>query len=852
MMRTSWPLCNVDLFTVGTPPALRSLELNICPLERGPDAFALAANRNSDTLAGNMSNRATSQFLGYRIAWNVLLGLSVIAVAVFHPVRAGAELTTADPLGFFTNLSSRLLQSEVGLSLNRIQIYPTNQYSPAVHRLLQVTANILDATTNRFNTNYPRLPSVFRPLFTNDNDRIYICGYEEENGLGYTNAWRDLNDPAARGALQARDYVYGIPVVIGAKKGFPNFNAFAMQTVFQISRRLEITRPSTNAPKSTWQTNQMFILGISNVFGVELWNSFRTNYPRAVDILADFSMTARLTNNFGLVLTQQIFSVASLSVAASNWSGWGASYSPNPSSFLVPVLSNIVFLPDSIYQHGSQNFTTNSGSSFETGLGFPIPKWGITFINRLRVFMVDQETQRLVDFVTLEGLNGGVDLSEAIRDVDFAIGFDGLWTTNLIANRSLPQGVFNQIDVGLGNFGVDSLTWRNYGTVSPPATLAFEVDYFRALYHLVPFQHSGIINTSLVQTCPFTPTRRISTEWRWQANDPLLHRVLPELKSSSEFFRYLLSTPVLSLRNISAMNDGYLPWGGNPFLSPDDDPNRYNAAIKDPLAWRSDSWNFPDAEPLSLTMLGRIHRGTPWQTIYLKSAHADAATWLEWLHDGDAQSAQLTHPTRDWQIAALVASLLNTNSPHQLLSVNNRDSNAWLAKFDGLNVLTNTATDASLLLISGSPSFDTLVISSNPQQVGNVLAGILAQRSSLAEGLFRGLGDVLGTPELTLASPWLNQSSPIQVQRGITDEAYERIPAQLLPLLRADSVGSVVWHNGNLQAQFTGFDNYPYAVESSSNLVNWVSFSTNYPTNGVFALPVSAAGTRFFRSRLLP
>lgn len=247
-----------------------------------------------------------------------VLQLLLLTLLLMRPGFARGELPTADPLGFFTNLSSRLLQSELGLSLNRIQIYPTNQYSPAVHRLLRVTANILDATNNRFNTNYPYLPSVFRPVFTNDNGQIYICGYEEEHGLGYTNIWRDLNDPTARAALRARDCVHGIPFVIAARKGFPNFNEFAMQTVFQITRRLQITRPSVNTPKINWQTNQMFTLGISNVLGVELWNSYRSNYARAVDIFAANELTVTLTNDFGLVRTQQHSSFASFSVPASD------------------------------------------------------------------------------------------------------------------------------------------------------------------------------------------------------------------------------------------------------------------------------------------------------------------------------------------------------------------------------------------------------------------------------------------------------------------------------------------------------------------------------------------------------
>jgi len=59
-------------------------------------------------------------------------------------------------------------------------------------------------------------------------------------------------------------------------------------------------------------------------------------------------------------------------------------------------------------------------------------------------------------------------------------------------------------------------------------------------------------------------------------------------------------------------------------------------------------------------------------------------------------------------------------------------------------------------------------------------------------------------------------------------------------------------HSGSWQLQFTGFDNHPYAVESSPNLVQWSSFSTNYPTNGVFSIPLTPTNNQFFRSRLLP
>ena len=87
----------------------------------------------------------------------------------------------------------------------------------------------------------------------------------------------------------------------------------------------------------------------------------------------------------------------------------------------------------------------------------------------------------------------------------------------------------------------------------------------------------------------------------------------------------------------------------------------------------------------------------------------------------------------------------------------------------------------------------------------------------------------------------------------MTDAAYEAIPAQLLPLLRPDSVGSATLAGGTLQIQFTGADGYAYTVQTSSNLLNWTSVATNYPTNGYFAFPGTpspGSPRRYYRSAL--
>ena len=94
------------------------------------------------------------------------------------------------PVQFFTNAANRLL-ADAGFKFStaNIQVWPTNFYTPSVHRLLQVAANMYDATTNRMDlSGYPYLPSVFYPRFTNaGNDVIYISGYDEAKDTSFMN-----------------------------------------------------------------------------------------------------------------------------------------------------------------------------------------------------------------------------------------------------------------------------------------------------------------------------------------------------------------------------------------------------------------------------------------------------------------------------------------------------------------------------------------------------------------------------------------------------------------------------------------------------------------------------------------
>ena len=73
-----------------------------------------------------------------------------------------------------------------------------------------------------------------------------------------------------------------------------------------------------------------------------------------------------------------------------------------------------------------------------------------------------------------------------------------------------------------------------------------------------------------------------------------------------------------------------------------------------------------------------------------------------------------------------------------------------------------------------------------------------------------------------------------------------------MPLFRADSIGSISSVNGHEWVRFTGYDNHAYTIETSSNLVDWVGVSTNYPVNGtIYFTNIAPANLQFYRSILI-
>ncbi|MGD0349571.1 MAG: hypothetical protein ABSB84_04560 [Verrucomicrobiota bacterium] len=791
---------------------------------------------------------------------------------------ANTPITTDSPIGFFTNVASRLLSAELNMDLHRIQVYPTNQYTPAVHRLLQVTANIYDSTTNRFNDDYPHLPTVFRPQFGKIGDAVYITNFVEVTNISaLTGTLRALTDTNSANALQPDDLVFGAPLIIGAKKGFPNFNEFYMESAFQLTRKLMVTRQSTNMPmpppypsSSFWGYYEMFNLSLSNHFGVECWNSYRSNYTRPIDIYVNDYLTMTLTND------ENNFSfAANLSapgfLQTNNWQGYIPGSLLAPLSFLTnfgAIPTNFAAVPVSIYRFNGGNpfLSADLALPFETndtGFGiFPQPHWGLMVTNYVQVVMVDANSGGIIDYVLLNGPNSSRDLSAEIRrgyDTSAATNYHDLWDTNLIGG--IPVGIANQYAISQGN---GNPVWNSALWKIDQKTAFDEINAFRAFTigpNFAEITYEGyvpdlnLIGAAMATNAmrmPYTPRALVVQDIVWQVNDPLVHYLASDLTDPTvgQGLRIYLNWPA----NLGQLNDRCRPWGAT------GDTNAYTTTIKDPLVYSSDNWDFPDSQPLAVSWLGRVHRGTPWQTIYLKASDVLSFTnifgnygtnlWIDRTGDTNPTDAAAMAPVQDWHLASLLAGLFNTNDLRSLFSVNNPNPDAWQALLEGLTALTNNLSDKSLT----PPQFGVIVISSNSPQASVIANAIESARTAQPGQFFTDVGSILAIPQLTVNSPFLNWNDSVQQQKGISDEAYEIIPSQLLPLLRADSIGSVATASGQVVVQFTGYDGHSYAIEVSSNLVDWNRITTNCPVGGVFSFtnsPTLNASPQFYRSILL-
>jgi hypothetical protein len=715
-------------------------------------------------------------------------------------IASATNFINWEPLAFFTNAADRLLRAQgYPFGINAIPVYTngTFVYPASVHRLLQLAANIYDATTNRTylgSMNYPYLPTVFQPLFQSRNGGVYITNWVEVTDTNLfvpfgRGTLRDLTDTNVANQVQPYDLVMGVPLVIGAKKGLPSFSKVIIDTIVEMTRKVQLTRPTSQAERSQWSTNVMYVLSISNALGNEAWNSYRANFVRPVDIFVTNFMTVGLTNNVGFSLPIPqiplggVFSIPNLtnSVYRTSWPGLGLGAQPNLASLVIPLQTNVPTLPPSIYRFAPPRLepnSTNNGAIFDRIAGFIQPHWGLAVTNRLVFMITDHATGRIIDYVHLNSLISVRDLSAELADPNNAMDFAGLWSTNTIDGtvNGTPQGIINQITVCL-NPANDTVNWASYGTMKSD-----ELESFRQFFN------KDARNTALAAQVPFTPTRRLFQSVSWQVNDPLVHYTADDLAFTlgRETTHSDGSTPFATLKHLGQVNDRYSPWGGNNMKTGGDtsagpDPDAFNLAVKDPLVTCSDDWDFPAGKFANIGWMGRVHRGTPWQTVFLKSTNvlqradnqvAGLKDWRDYSGHQLLSEALLTAPTNDWRLLDVFTTALNDNSARGQMSVNQTNLAAWSAILGEVNVLPDLTTN---VFIQPAGIYDPAA----PPPLVRIVNGIIKARATFPGGSFQRLGDILATPELTIASPYLSGRTNL-----MNDAVYERIPQQMLGLLK--------------------------------------------------------------------
>ena len=733
-------------------------------------------------------------------------------------------------------------------------------YTPAVNRLLQLAANLYDATTNGpVVGGVPlNLPHVFRPIFkrVNNNGDIYIAGYVpvtdiSGNGVGQLATPYDITrlPPSSLNTIIGGPNpvnIYGVPWIIGAKKGLPNFNQFYLINAAQVTRKLQIKRSSLDPATAVYTTNQMYDLSISNNLGISFWNSYSANYPRPLTIYAHDVVAEALTNS-----TQPVWSFR-FDINGARENAWPGS------TFVTTTNWSANYLPDSIC-YVAQN----------TPLAFPLNAWtspglaefppvGLVITNRLQAFILDGNN--VIDYVQLRDPVTSGGLNQALADLDYpdptGSGVHFQWSTN--AYPVAPAGVMNQLDVS-GHYGDApsgggqwSTAPTSMGLTTPKAEAAFFGGFFTT-----NFQYNGknYVNSQLVIQAPYTPTRTVFSSYLLQANDPLVHYLASDLNSQNgalavwadksvqirNGFWYHSDDPIkqpLPTPPTTPIGGRYQPWGQNKQMMAvgNVDTNSYNLAYKDPLVWGPDNWDFPTNPYPTVGWIGRVHRGTPWQTVYLKSANtlkaANAAgydagygtnTWANWTgnllwHDiygrpfGYAQyfDAANSSPVQDRLLFDVFTTRFNDNAVRGTLPVNQTHLASWSALFSGMVTLFNNTAKP---LPSSRPTYLANIVNpagvmDNTQpytnwpaiaQIVNGPYGINVSRANTNVFPFQSfthVGDILQTPALTAHSPFLNWNDSRQQDYGISDELYEWLPQQMMGLVRLGEARYVVYCYG--------------------------------------------------------
>jgi hypothetical protein len=428
---------------------------------------------------------------------------------------------------------------------------------------------------------------------------------------------------------------------------------------------------------------------------------------------------------------------------------------------------------------------------------WPVYNWTLNVTNHVVYALFDGVPNKggaLLDFVNLGPFGASLSLTNAIYQANFGNN-NGLGTSGANTNNnywaaglatSLPgspmsQGVFNQIANGESvneNFALNLL---GHGT-----------------------------GTDAILDCPYTPTYMVLQPTNWVVNDPLVHYTIDDLVwtlDPSTLEAPDLWSPTLQNGNppppltnsIGKVSARYSPWGHGQSIAKEN----ADMLFKDPLIAGSVDWQFPTNKFPGVGWIGRVHRGTPWQTVYLKADNPLGTTqptwgWSNWVNSPwfvsypangvvvssgvtgggsgfvSYEAAPETYPTNDWALVDLFTAVPNDNAARGLVSVNQANDAAWAAVFAGVITISNGGNGVPVgVVINPSNDVEFLMDATN---------GINAIRTNQPNGVFHKVGNILAASALTTYSPFLGDSPAAAA--NYSDDVVERIPQQVLSLLR--------------------------------------------------------------------
>lgn len=739
------------------------------------------------------------------------------SVPVYHRGSAYGIFATnrPPPAGFTNDAAYPWIQTASPLLAHAL-------YSPRIHQLLQMTANIYESTVgSKTLEDAPYYPSVFRPIFKGEaNGDISIVGYEDETdpiltlkarivpGQGLTGGlqWREFSEAGGQFARQPGGnglMFYDIPFLFGARAGIPALNEITMHSAVLVTRRLLLEK--NPADKKINAIKHSFLIGVSNVCVTECWNPYtNATYPRQLDMVAYQDPKSWLTTrDLGSPYTN-FTPIGGTNVQLLRT--WGVT-----NQYLLTGVPIQQTLPNSVFvTTPTPQLVPDTGVAlYDTSSNPFTNEWTLTVSNRLRYFMFDGV--RLVDSFTSARLTNRFDITRELRVLARANGgpapFRGIWEIGLTNYAGIPISVgdWNQIAISRSANTVADDVWADYGGLYSVRSKSVQALGFNTWL-------TDSNSTELARATPFNAGSKLVKAVSWQVNDPFVRGTLNEMLSAGDNSgvaqfsfgylpgggspKYALNASIPnsagdSVGSVGQINPRYNPWGGPNGLGATED--LFNYSEKDPGVKSPNFWNFPSQKFPNIGWLGRVHRGTPWQTVFLKGVPPSYVLNNWQTHMGAAYTPE-TFPSSDWSMLDLFTTAMHPDVTRGRLSINQTNLAAWSAVFSGVVTATNDF-DAD-----GFPIPDDRVIGPGhlDPNVPVLVDAINRTRTNLvyADKQFRRLGELLGTPELSYASPYLNgvpEADKRTAQSPLTDIDFERLPGQILSLLKVGEPRFVVY-----------------------------------------------------------